>query len=198
MLTLEDIALPYGAVRRLSTALEPGLHLLVGPNGAGKTTLLNAIAGTIPLVSGTIRLDGRLLRHLQGEVILAPGTPPDIPWMRAGLLFDFITSLYPASRRDDAYREEVIGRLGLADVLNTNMGSLSAGSAKKIMLAATLVAAAKVMLFDEPINEIDAGSMAQFLELLALYRAGHVVIVSTHHLAQLSPMASSVISMGNL
>ncbi|WP_369931246.1 ATP-binding cassette domain-containing protein [Xanthomonas sp. NCPPB 2632] len=176
--------------------LVPGLHLLVGPNGAGKTTLLNAIAGTIPCVSGAMRLDGRPLRHMQGEVALAPGTPPDIPWMRSGLLLDFVTSLYPATKRDDAYRDEVVGRLGINGLLDTPMGSLSAGSAKKVMLAATLMTAAKVMLFDEPINEIDAASMTQFLALLDAYKASRVVIVSTHHLAQLRPMASGVISLG--
>jgi ABC-2 type transport system ATP-binding protein len=184
-------------VRQLSVILEPGLHLLVGPNGAGKTTLLNAIAGTIPFKSGVIRLDGQLLRHTRGDVVLAPGASPDIPWMRAGLLIDFVTSLYPATRRDDAYREEVLCRLGIEGVLETNLGSLSAGAAKKIMLAAALVAAPKVMLFDEPINEIDAASMAEFLELLASCRKDHVVLVSTHHLAQLSPMASSVMSLGS-
>jgi len=91
-------------------------------------------------------------------VVLAPGAPPALPWLRADLLIDFVLSLYPSSRRDPSYRAQVVRQLNLGDVIDAPMGTLSAGMAKKVLLAATLVAAPTVMLFDEPVNEIDAAS----------------------------------------
>jgi type II secretory ATPase GspE/PulE/Tfp pilus assembly ATPase PilB-like protein len=50
-------------------------------------------------------------------VILAPNAPPEIPWIRSGLLLDFVLSLYPASRRDLAYQSTVIADLGIEGFL---------------------------------------------------------------------------------
>src|SRR5699024_60356 len=121
-------------------------------------SLLRAIAGALSPTGGTIQLDGAPLSKRSGQVVLAPAAPPAIPWLRAGLLVDFVLSLYPASRRDPHYREQVVQRLHLSNAMDTPMGRLSAGMAKKVLLAAALIASPTVLLFDEPVNEIDAAS----------------------------------------
>jgi hypothetical protein len=76
--------------------------------------------------------------------------PPPIPWIRTGLLLEFILSLYPATRRSDAYRDEVLAAFGLRRLSTWPLGVLSAGTAKKLLSTAALVTAPLVMLFDEP------------------------------------------------
>jgi ABC-type multidrug transport system ATPase subunit len=165
-----------------------GVHLLTGPNGIGKTTLLNVIAGSLPLAAGRLLFADKALDHRDARVVLAPNAPPDMPWIRSGLLLDFITSLYPATRRDKAYADQVKLGLGLGDFLDAPLGTLSAGTARKLLLAAALVAAPPVMLFDEPTNDIDAASIAAFIGLVAETAAQRVVMITTHHTGDLAAL----------
>jgi ABC-type multidrug transport system ATPase subunit len=192
-LFLEHLSLPRGAVRNLSHEFAAGVHLVVGPNGVGKTSLLNAIAGTLPLSSGSIRIDDDRLTSGSRDVILAPNAPPEIPWIRAGLLLDFIVSLYPATRRDANCAASILERLGISGLLDSPLGTLSAGSARKLMLASALIAAPPVMLFDEPTNETDAASIAAFVDMVRELAARNVVVITTHHAKDLESLAPDVL-----
>ena len=190
-ISLRAVQLPRGTLRELNVDYGRGVHVLVGPNGIGKTSLLNAIAGSLPLRSGAIHFAGKPLDHEQAQVVLAPNSPPEMPWIRSGLLLDFITSLYPRSRRDAAYASQVKQELGLGSFLDAPLGTLSAGTARKVLLAATQIAAPPVLLFDEPTNDIDVASIAAFLGFVAEAAAQRVVIMTTHHggdLGVLSPV----------
>jgi len=188
-LTLDSVKLPRGTLGQLTLKFDTGVHVLTGPNGIGKTSLLNAIAGSLPLVAGRIDYAGRPLDHGRALVVLAPNSPPEIPWIRSGLLLDFITSLYPRSRRDAAYADSVKQGFGLGPFLDAPLGTLSAGTARKVLLAATLIAAPPVLLFDEPTNDIDAASIAAFLGLVAEAATQRVVIMTTHHGGDLGSLA---------
>jgi ABC-2 type transport system ATP-binding protein len=187
-LRLEAVRLPRGTLGELTHVYDVGVHLLTGPNGIGKTTLLNVIAGSLPLAAGRLLFAGEPLDHRDARVVLAPNAPPDMPWIRSGLLLDFIASLYPATRRDKAYADRVKERLALGAFLDAPLGALSAGTARKLLLAAALVAAPPVMLFDEPTNDIDAASIAAFIELVAESAAQRVVIITTHHTGDLAAL----------
>jgi len=194
-LLLETVSLPRGKVRDLSTEFAAGVHLIVGPNGVGKTSLLNAIAGTLPLSAGRIHLDGRPLTAGSRDVVLAPNAPPEIPWIRAGLLLDFIVSLYPATRRDAKAAASIVERLGISALLNAPLGTLSAGTARKLMLASALIAAPPVMLFDEPTNETDAASIAAFVDMVREIATRNVVVITTHHAKDLESLAPAVLTL---
>ena len=190
-LTLDSVKLPRGTLGQLDRQFDTGVHVLTGPNGLGKTSLLNAIAGSLPLVSGRILFNGQPLDHRHAVVVLAPNAPPEMPWIRSGLLVDFIVSLYPRSRRDASHAHRVTEGFGLGAFLDAPLGTLSAGTARKLLLAATLIAAPPVLLFDEPTNDIDAASIAAFLGFAAEAAAQRIVIMITHHggdLGTLSPM----------
>ena len=192
ILSLDSVHLPRGTLGELGLAFPAGVHVLTGPNGLGKTSLLNAIAGSLPLVSGRILFDGHPLDHRDAVVVLAPNAPPDMPWIRSGLLLDFIVSLYPRSRRDAGYVDRVKDAFGLAAFLDAPLGTLSAGTARKLLLAATLAAAPPVLLFDEPTNDIDAASIAAFLDFVAETSAQRIVIMTTHHGGDLGALSPTV------
>ena len=198
-LALHAVRLPRGSLGEMSFEFGTGVHVITGPNGIGKTSLLLAIAGSLPLVSGAIRLDGQPLDHDAAQVVLAPNAPPAIPWIRAGLLLDFIVSLYPGTRCDPQAAADIIARLGLASCLDATLGTLSAGMARKLLLAAALIAAPPVMLFDEPTNDIDAASSAAFVEFVRAVALQRVVVITTHHagdLMSLNPRVLPIAEMG--
>lgn len=194
-LSLQSVTLPRGAVRNLSVDFASGVHLIVGPNGVGKTSLLNSIAGTLPPIFGTIRYGGAPLEAGSTQVVLAPNTPPEIPWIRAGLLLEFVVSLYPATRRDAASARAVIDGFGIADFLSAPLGSLSAGTARKLLLAAALIAAPPILLFDEPTNEIDLASIGALLEFLRAAARDRVVLITTHHATDLATLSPGVLDL---
>jgi len=195
LLSLDAVRLPRGTLRELSIEFGPGVHVITGPNGIGKTSLLNAIAGSLPLTSGAIRLDGKALAHDAAQVVLAPNVPPAIPWIRSGLLLDFVVSLYGATRRDPQEASDILVRLGLDTSLDAPFGTLSAGMARKLLLAAALIASPAVMLFDEPTNDIDAASSAAFVELVRASTVNGIVIITTHHVGDLMSLNPRVLPL---
>ena len=194
-LSLRELVLPRGSIDSLTIDFGPGVHLIVGPNGVGKTSLLNTIAGTLPARTGGVFLDDQPMISRSAAVVLAPNVPPDIPWIRARLLFDFVVSLYPASRAPADEAQSILDRLNLTDFMEQPLGTLSAGTARKLLLAAALLARPPVMLFDEPTNEVDAASIDAFRALITPIAARHVVLVTTHHAGDLLSLAPSVLSL---
>lgn len=184
-------------VSGLTVEFGSGVHLVVGPNGIGKTSLLHSIAGTLNPKSGSIMINGRSARQNTTDVILAPGFPPPIPWIRTGMLLEFILSLYPHTRKPDAYKDDLLTQLGLRPFVDKKLGTLSAGTAKKFLLAAAIVAAPPIMLFDEPTNEIDSHSTAVFLRYLTEIAGNTIVVITTHQVAVFQPLAPTVLRLGD-
>lgn len=194
-LILDAVQLPRGTLGALTLEFAPGLHVIVGPNGIGKTSLLSAIAGSLPISAGTMRLGGRPLDHGAAQVVFAPNAPPEIPWIRSELLLQFVASLYPASRCDAATAAAILLELGVTPFLDAPLGTLSAGTARKLLLAAALIAAPPVLLFDEPTNDIDAASSAVFLARVAAAAQTRVVLITSHHRADLQSLGPRVVEL---
>lgn len=196
-LLLQDLSPRYGRMTAFSCKMNPGLHLVTGHNGAGKSSLLKTIAGALPPAGGSIYFNGISLPQCPDKVLLVPGVPPALPWLSADRLLDFMLSLYPSTRREPSYRDRVLRELQLEHALKTPLGALSAGMAKKVLIAAALIAAPAVMLFDEPTNEIDAASCRALTSLLAEYRSSHIMLLATHHPDPFLDMAASTLKLGH-
>ena len=82
-----------------------------------------------------------------------------------------------------------------APFLDAPLGTLSAGTARKLLLAAALIAAPPVMLFDEPTNDIDAASIAAFLARIGEIAPRSVVLITTHHHADLMSLNPRVLPL---
>jgi molybdate transport system ATP-binding protein len=145
-----------------------GVLALLGPNGAGKSTALRVIAGLLPATSGHVRVGGRLWEDTQARVHLAAEQ------RSLGIVFqDYL--LFPTmSARDNvafglrakgwdkasarAHADAWLARVGLLDHAAHRPHDLSGGQAQRVALARALATTPEVLLLDEPLTALDAGT----------------------------------------
>jgi len=181
-------------------------YALLGPNGAGKTTTLRMIAGLLRPDAGTIRVAGvdaladpvaakRLMAWISDEpMIYDKLTPREYLEFVAGLW-----GLAPALAEPRA--QELLGWLELAPHAQERCEGFSKGMRQKVALAGALIHEPRLIILDEPLTGLDAGSARQVKNVLRQRaRAGGTVIMTTHILDVAERMADriGVIARGKL
>ncbi len=173
---------------------------IIGPNGAGKTTLLRVIAGIIKTYKGDVLICGENLRsgrNIHKMLAYVPTLPNLDPWSRVSDVI--LIGRYGVSRtlipneEDYAKMMEVTSTLGIENLLNRFIGSLSSGELKLVLLAMGLARNPRVFLIDEPLAFLDVGNQSLVMKLLRdLARRGMTVITTSHEL-HLVPIYSDVV-----
>jgi len=191
----------------LDLAVSPGeFYMLLGPNGAGKTTTLRMISGLLRPDAGTIAVFGidaladpmgakRIIGWLSDEpMIYDKLTPTEY--------LEFVSGLWSVET-DIAERRarDLIGWLGLEKHAHERCEHFSRGMRQKVALAGALVHEPKLIILDEPLTGLDAGSARLVKDvLLERVRAGCAIIMTTHILEIAERMGDriGVISDGQL
>ena len=176
-----DLVVPPGTVAAL-----------VGPNGAGKTTVLRAIAGLLRPTGGRIALDGRTLDDTASGRHVPPAGRGIGVVFQYYLLFPHLSSLDNVAfgllargvpRREAAVTAaEWLDRLGIGALGGIRPLSLSGGQAQRVALARALVLEPALLLLDEPLAALDAGTRLEVRAELAdqLRAFGGSAVVVTH------------------
>ena len=181
-------------------------YMLLGPNGAGKTTTLRMVSGLMHPDAGAISVFGidaladpvaakRIMGWLSDEpMIYDKLTPLEYLAFVAGL-WNVETALAESRAR------ELVGWLGLEAHAHERCEGFSRGMRQKVALAGALVHEPKLIILDEPLTGLDAGSARLVKNVLAQrVRAGNTVIMTTHILEIAERMADriGVIAQGRL
>ena len=203
-LILENVSISLSGqnvVREAGARLPPGrLYVLVGPNGAGKTTLLKAMASLLPLSFGTISLDEVDLAGLtplrRAERIAYLPQERTIAWNLSSVDIASLGAqhLTPDMARQKAFAE--LQALGLQEVSDRGVFSLSGGQRARVLLARVLVSPAEVYLLDEPLIALDpAWQRRVLMRLRERTEAGQTVVLSLHDLHLAAQFADYILLM---
>ena len=192
----------FKALDRVSFDIEQGEFFgLLGPNGAGKTTLISILAGLLQPTSGHIKVQGLDVQTQSAQVRKILGVVPQ------ELVFDPFFTVREALRfqsgyfgitGNDAWLDELLDCLGLADKANHNMRQLSGGMKRRVLVAQALVHKPPVIVLDEPTAGVDVELRQTLWQFIArLNREGHTVLLTTHYLEEAEALCGRIAMLKN-
>jgi len=190
-----------GAVRDLNLTVEDGeLLALVGPSGCGKTTTLRLVAGLEAPDRGQIFLDGKSWSGVEAkdrDVAMVFQNHALFPHMTVfeNMALGLRLRKFPA-QEVAARVGETAERLGLTGLLERRPAELSGGEAQRAALGRALARRPQVLLFDEPLSNLDAPLRLQLRgEIARLRRPGRAMLLVTHDQAEALALGDRVAVM---
>ncbi|GAB2672578.1 ABC transporter ATP-binding protein [Thalassiella azotivora] len=189
-----DVVVARGRFRLdLRLDVRPGeVVALLGPNGAGKTTTLRVLAGLQPVDAGLVRWGGRVLDDPGRGVLVPPERRRTGVVFQDGLLFQHLDvlenvafGLRAGGVPRAAARRAASGwleRVGVGDLARRRPRDLSGGQAQRVALARALVTGPDLLLLDEPLAALDAGTRTRVRSELRTHLAGYAgcTVLVTH------------------
>jgi len=192
----ENLSLAFGQHAVLDDAtfsLPSGaVTSLVGPNGAGKSSLLNAIAGLMPIRSGSLSVMGNepgavgtnVAYVLQSAKVndQLPVTVREVVAMGRFAEHGIFGRMNATDRR---IIDESLERLELTALAKRHLGELSGGQRQRVFVAQGLAQQGEVLLLDEPVTGLDVVSRQRILDVVDEESAlGRTIVMTTHDLAE--------------
>lgn len=188
---------PLKALDQVSFEVQEGEFFgLLGPNGAGKTTLISILAGLVRASEGSVQVHGHDVQSDYAQARRLLGVVPQ------ELVFDpffsvrealRIQSGYFGIRHNEAWIDELLESLGLADKAGANMRQLSGGMKRRVLVAQALVHKPRVIVLDEPTAGVDVELRQTLWQFIArLNRQGHTVLLTTHYLDEAEALCSRI------
>ena len=185
------------ALDDVSFDIEPGEFFgLLGPNGAGKTTLISVLAGLTRASGGRVEVLGHDVVADYAAARRALGIVPQ------ELVFDpffsvrealVIQSGYFGVTHNDAWIDELLANLGLADKAHANMRALSGGMKRRVLVGQALVHKPPVIVLDEPTAGVDVELRQSLWSFIRkLNRDGHTIILTTHYLEEAEALCGRI------
>lgn len=187
------------AVNGLDLQVRGGeFYALLGPNGAGKTTTLRMVAGLLQPDEGEISVFGTRLAYNPLEAKSKIAWVSDEPMIYDKLTpmeyLEFVSGLWGVEAELAEKRSlELVDWLGLAPHAMERCGGFSKGMRQKVALAGALIHEPQLIILDEPLTGLDAGSARQVKDvLLSRVKRGTTIIMTTHILEVAERMAERI------
>ena len=187
------------AVDGLDLSVRAGeFYALLGPNGAGKTTTLRMVAGLLEPDAGEISIFGVDARRDPVAAKRLVAWVSDEPMIYEKLTpfeyLEFVAGLWSLdAAAAEARARELFEWLGLAPHAHERCQGFSKGMRQKVALAGALVHDPRLIILDEPLTGLDAGSARQVKQVFAeRVRSGVTVIMTTHILEVAERMAERI------
>lgn len=195
-LILQDVTVSFNrvpAIHHISGQLECTSCVgLLGPNGAGKTTLLKAIAGLLPLETGSITFRGHDVvgsGHRAGKSIAyvpqREAVDWDFPITVRGLVemgrYPALGLWKPFRKSDCAIVDEALAVMDLSDFAERQIKALSGGQQQRAFLARAWAQQADIYLLDEPCTGLDRNARAALVRVMHRLRTEGKLILASHH-----------------
>ena len=200
LLSTKDLAISHSSepiARHINLEFRAGqITALVGANGTGKSTLSLTLAGLLPAVSGEVVASDALAKGANGANPMKWKSPdlakrisyvfqnPEHQFACGSVLDEVMLGPLRTGVPADEARakaQELLKRFRLARYANANPYTLSGGEKRRLTVAASLAAAPRVLILDEPTFGQDRKTWLQIIRLIASLRGeGVSIIVVTH------------------
>lgn len=171
---------------------------LLGPNGAGKSTLIKQMMGLIKPTSGNIHLFGEDIqvnsKFITENVSYYAQDPHAITSLRVWESVYFSSRLKGLNKTSAILEADMlIKQIGLEKYKNDYIKSLSGGQKRLISVALTLTGNPKVLIFDEPTNELDPVKRKKVWEIITnKNKEGATIILVTHNVLEAEQVVDRV------
>jgi ABC-2 type transport system ATP-binding protein len=182
----------FGAVRALGgidLSIQRGEALaLLGPNGAGKSTLINVVAGLSRADAGAVSVFGHdVVREYRAARRTLGVVPQELvfdPFFEVREVLRLQAGYFGLGREQDAWVDELLAALGLADRAGAPMRTLSGGMRRRVLVAQALVHRPQVIVLDEPTAGVDVEMRRALYRLcgrVAVLVKGRIAALDTKH-----------------
>jgi ABC-type Mn2+/Zn2+ transport system ATPase subunit len=207
----DHVTLGYGrhvVLRNVDLDVPAGDFLgIVGPNGAGKTTLLKTLLGTLPALSGSIRVPGRdvVFGYVPQREAVDETFPLTVHEIILMGRFARIGLFRRPSREDRARVVESARHVGIADLLDRRYRTLSGGQKQRTLIARAVAAEPTILVLDEPTNGMDLPAENAIMELvrrlhvedgLTVVMVSHLLNVVASYVARLAIVGDGRLEVG--
>ena len=186
MISVNAISVTRGAtfvINDFSAEFKAGtITAIIGPNGCGKSTLLAAIAGDLPLTSGTISLNEKDLASYQiAELAKLRSVVLQQPAFNLAFTVKEVLAMARSAGSTLSSESAAIAKLAISDLADRKVTQLSGGERQRVAIALAIAIDAPVLLLDEPLAAQDVESTNRIIELLKFEaKAGKTIILVAH------------------
>ena len=173
------------------------IHGLIGRNGSGKTMLMKCICGLVPVTSGTISINGKIVgKDIEipeniGVIIENPGFIPSYSAYQKLFFLSKITSKIGKSEIRNS-----IQSVGLDPDNKKHVGKYSLGMRQRLGLAQAIMENPDILILDEPMNGLDKEGVADMRKyLLNLKEQGKTILLASHSAEDIEILCNTVCEM---
>lgn len=165
---------------------------LIGPNGSGKSTILKSITRHLAAISGTVYLDQKNMRTMNGRdmairmaVVLTERVRPEL--MTCGELvasgrYPYTGSFGRLTARDHEIVRDALCRVHAEDLYDRDFTAISDGQRQRIMLARAIAQEPEIIVLDEPTSFLDIRHKIELLEILnGMAKKQNITVVMSLH-----------------
>ena len=195
------------ALDGITVAFEAGrFTAIMGPSGSGKSTLMHCLAGLDALTSGAVYIGDTYLAKLNDKQLT------ELRRAKVGFVFQaynlvptltakeniVLPLMLGGESGDQAWIDEVIKTVGLADRLKHRPSELSGGQQQRVAVARAMAAQPDIIFADEPTGNLDSRTGAEILDFLrrAVREYGQTIVMVTHD-PNVASYADRVIFLGD-
>ena len=176
---------------------------VVGPNGGGKSTLFNALTGLVPVVNGSLKINGLSPQDAKGLISYVPqrdlinrNFPLSVKQVvEMGLVSKNSLNLF-SRKQINLKIKEALENVGLSEKINQNINNLSGGQFQRVLIARGLAQDADILLLDEAFSAVDVGAQEDIMSLISdINLDGKTILVATHDINNLEEKFDEVLCL---
>jgi ABC-2 type transport system ATP-binding protein len=198
IISVQDFSKQYGdikAVNNISFEVQHGeIYGFLGPNGAGKTTTIKVMIGRLHKYEGEISICGlsarSSIKKIHQQIGIVSEHQSLYKHLSAFSNIDFFRQLFDLA---PTATHAIMERLGITELANRRIDTLSKGQRQKILLARAMLHRPSVIFLDEPTSGLDPESAREIHHLIKeMKHLGVTIFLTTHQMEEADNLCDSV------